>query len=503
LLGYPSSTTTENRQEGHFRLRTKYSSLFFQDDWNVTRNLTLNLGVRWEATTPRTEDNDLQTVFNLQTLRVDVASLNGYPRTLHDYDWNNFSPRFGFAWSARNNFVVRGGYGVFFLPTDVMGNSFLTPGPAQATLTYVANGATNLFPVTFANFGTTAKLPELVADVPVTPNTSVSWMPRSFPNAYQQQWNINLQRQWGSMLFEAAYVGNHGSHLEFSRALNTIPLERLTAPGYTTLQSRRVYPGVGNIGTARSDPMGDSNYHALQTRVQRRYSQGIAFTVAYTFSKTIDNASDVLAFRQVGIVSAQDAFNLRAERSLATFHRAHALAGEFSWELPVGKGRRFLSSSEPLDAVLGGWNLGGIASAYTGLPLVLSVANANAITNTMGGGLRPNRLACGALPESSRSIDGWFDLSAFAAPSPNTFGNTSRTEPCAQAPGLANFDLLLAKQFRIGEKAALTLRGEFANAFNHFNPGSPNTAIGNQNAGRITSTKTAARVIQISLRLKF
>ena len=505
LLGVPSNTTTQTRQPGYFQFREKYYALFVQDDFKATSRLTLNFGLRWESTTPRAEDNDLQTVFNLQTLNVDIAGKNGYSRTLHDQDWRNFSPRFGFAYNLAKNTVVRGGYGIFFLPTDVSGNAFTNPGPGQATNTYVANGAANLFPVTFANFATTAQIPVLGGPIVVSPNSNVSWLPRDYPNASQQQWNLNIQHQLPrGVLTEIGYVGNHASHLEFSRNLNQISLANLTAPGFPTLQSRRPYPTVGNISTVRNDPMGDSNYHSLQAHVQKRLASSIAFDVAYTFGKVIDNASDVLAFRQINIVTnPQDNYNLRAERSLATFNRTHTLSFNTIWQVPVGKGRRLLNHGGLSDAVLGGWSLSTIAAAYSGLPLVMGVANANAITNTLGGSLRPNRSGCAALPGSERSIANWFSAAAFSAPTPNMFGNTSRTEPCVSGPGLVNFDLLLAKQFRLRETVRLNLRGEFFNSFNHFNPGNPNSTIGNPGVGRINSAQGSARTGQLSLRLVF
>ena len=505
LLGVPSSTTTTAHQAALFHFREKYFAFFAQDDYKATSRLTLNLGLRWETTTPRTEDDNLQTTFNLQTLTEEVAGQNGYPRTLHNQDWVNFGPRFGFSYQAAKNTVIRGGYGLFYLATDVSGNAFTSPGPGQNTNTYAANGATGLFPVTFANFASTAQIPQLGGPIVITANTGVSWMPRNYPNAYSQERNLNVQQQlWWGVLAEIGYVGNHASHLEFSRNLNEISLANLTAPGFPSQQSRRPFPTVGNITTVRDDPMGDSNYNALQARLQKRLSSGISFDIAYTFSKEIDNASDVLTFRQADIVAdPQDDNNLRAERSVGTFNRTHTLTFNTVWEIPAGKGRRYLGRGGIADAVLGGWTLSTITAAYSGLPLVMSVANAAAITNSLGGAFRPNRLACPVLQGSERSIADWFNVSAFATPAANTFGNDSRTEPCAAGPGMVNSNLLLAKQFHIREALRLQLRGEFFNAFNHFNPGQPNSTIGNPAAGKITSAQGSPRIVQLSMRLTF
>lgn len=502
LLGYPSSTTLDRRAPEGFRFRQRYWAGFLQDDWKISRRLTLNLGIRWEATTPRTEDNDLQTVFNLSTLQVDIANRNGFPRTLRDTDWMNFQPRLGLAWTLNDKTVVRGGFGMFMLPTEVAGNTFTDPGPAQRTQQYLANGAQNLFPVTFANFAQTATVPPLDSPVTVNQNTNVSWMPRDFPNAYQLQWNLNVQRQlpW-STLVEIGYVGTRGVHLEFNRNLNTVPVDRLTAPG--TLQSKRPYPTVGNIATVRNEPIGNSIYHSLQARAQKRLSAGLSFNLAYTFSKSIDDASDVLAFRQVGVASAQNHYNIRLERAVSTFDRTHVLSSDLQWQLPFGKDRAWMNRGGFWNALLGGWNTGAIFSGYTGLPVTTGVANPNAITNTLGGGLRPNRLGCAALPEDQRSLNRWFNVAAFAAPSPNTFGNASRSESCVRGPALWNVDFLLAKQFNFTERVRLSVRSEFFNAFNHFNPANPNAQIGNQAAGTITGAQGGPRTLQLSLRLGF
>jgi len=502
LLGYPSSTILDRRAPEGFRFRNQYYAGFLQDDWKISRRLTLNLGLRWETTTPRKEDNNLQTVFNLNTLQVDIAGRNGFPRTLRDTDWNNFQPRFGFAFSATQKTVFRGGFGMFMLPTEVAGNTFTDPGPAQRTQQYLANGAQNLFPVTFANFAQTATVPPLDSPITVGPNTNVNWMPRVFPNAYQLQWNFNIQRQlpW-STLVEVGYVGTRGVHLEFNRNLNTVPIDRLTAPG--SLQSKRPYPTVGNITTVRNEPIGNSIYHSLQTRVQKRLSGGVSFNLAYTFSKSIDDASDVLAFRQVGVTGVQNHYNLQLERSVSTFDRTHVVTSDLQWQLPFGKGRTWMNQGGFLDALLGGWNTGAIFSGYTGLPITTGVANANAITNTLGGTLRPSRLGCAALPKEERSLSRWFNVAAFVAPAPNTFGNASRSESCVRGPALWNVDFLLAKQFNFSERVKMSIRSEFFNVLNHFNPANPNAQIGNPAAGTIRGAQGGPRTLQLSLRLGF
>jgi hypothetical protein len=212
---------------------------------------------------------------------------------------------------------------------------------------------------------------------------------------------------------------------------------------------------------------------------------------AYTFSKSIDNASQA---------NVQNNYDLRAERSLSLFDMRHNLAFGLMYRLPVGKGRSLLSSGGVLGAVLGGWNFGVLSSARSGIPLsMLTVTN---LTGSMSGGSRPNRLRDGKLSGDARGRMRWFDPAAFALPEPYTFGNTSSTEPGLQAPGQFNCDLLLAKEFRLTDTKKLALRSELSNALNHFNPGSPDTTIGGPGVGVIT-TGNSGRTIQLALKLHF
>jgi hypothetical protein len=246
--------------------------------------------------------------------------------------------------------------------------------------------------------------------------------------------------------------------------------------------------------------VGNSHYHALQARLDRRLSSGVTWIAVYTYSKSIDDASGFAPARTFGVVSVQDNYNLRAEKSVSAFNVPHNFVSSLMWDLPVGKGRRFLNRRGFLNGVAGGWTLSGIMNLQSGIPLdMTTVTN---LTGSLSGGSRPNRLADGALPDSERSRLKWFNPGAFALPAPFTLGNDSRTEPGLSGPGKFNLDALLAKQFRITEAIKLQFRMEAYNALNHFNPGTPNMTIGSPGVATIT-TGGAGRVVQLALKLYF
>ena len=488
LLGIPSNSTVLLQYKGGSKFRWNSYSAFVQDDYRASSRLTLNLGLRWETETPRREVNKRQSQFNLSTLRLEYAGQNGYPETLHNNNWKNFAPRAGFAYTLTGDgrTVVRGAYGLFYLTTNTTeGRTAFTTGPWSRSYSFTSldNGVT--FPVALRN-----GLPPMSLDDPFTVSllTGVMWIARDYPTAYMQQWSFNVQRDVGAdTVLEAGYVGTKGTHLRLTYDLNQIE-PSLLGPGNT--QSRRPYPTVGGI-TASGAPVGNSNYHALQFRFERRMIGSFSYQGAYTFSKSIDNASQA---------NVQNNYDLRAERSLSLFDLRHNLAFGLMYRLPVGKGRSLLSSGGVLGAVLGGWNFGVLSSVRSGIPLsMLTVTN---LTGSMSGGSRPNRLRDGKLSGDARGRMRWFDQAAFALPEPYTFGNTSSTEPGLQAPGQFNCDLLLAKEFRLTDTKRLALRSEFSNALNHFNPGSPDTTIGGPGVGVIT-TGNSGRTIQLALRLHF
>jgi hypothetical protein len=244
--------------------------------------------------------------------------------------------------------------------------------------------------------------------------------------------------------------------------------------------------------------VGSSTYHSLQTRFEHRFSRSIGWLAVYTLSKSIDNSSGFATDRSVGVVTPQDSYNLRAERSTSAFDVTHNLAYSLAWDLPVGKGRKLLSGGGFLSALLGGWTVSGLSSVQSGMPLEMTTVTN--LTGSLDGGSRPNRLRTGKLEGDQRGRLNWFDPTAFALPAPFTLGNTSRTEPWLRGPGLINLDILMAKEFRFTEEVKLQFRSEFYNAMNHFNPTNPNTTIGFAGVGAMT-TGNAGRNIQLSLKL--
>ncbi|MCC6367940.1 MAG: carboxypeptidase regulatory-like domain-containing protein [Bryobacterales bacterium] len=496
LLGLPSNSIVNMVPREPLSYRIRYFAAYIQDDYRVTNKLTLNLGIRWEMSTPRIEKNNRQSNFDLGTLQLRIAGQDGYPSTLFDYAWKDFQPRIGFAYApfGGRRTVVRGGYGLFFTPSNASGTGSLTTlGPWQRSYTYITQNDIT-YPYSLQVGGPAHSFDEPYVLSPLTAVTRVS---RDYPDAYMQQWSFNVQREIvPGTLVEAGYVGSKGTHLSFSYQLNQVPADRL-GPG--NAQTRRPYPDRGNI-LASFSPVGNSFYHAGQLRFRRRLQGGLSLMGSYTYSKSIDDASGIGGAFTVGYSTAQDNYNLRAERSESSFSFRHNLGYSLLWQVPVGKGRYFLNRSGIANGILGGWSASLLSTVFSGRPLVMTTLTNT--TGSLGGGSRPNRLRDGKLSGETRGLLRWFDATAFALPDPYTFGNDSRTEPGLCAPGSVNVNMMIFKDFRIGEGKTLQIRSEARNILNHFNPGIPNTIIGNAAVGTITSG-SLPRAVGVSVRFVF
>ncbi|MCC6394273.1 MAG: carboxypeptidase regulatory-like domain-containing protein, partial [Bryobacterales bacterium] len=438
LLGLPTNSTVTLLSRDPLRYRMRSFAAYVQDDYRVSNKLTLNLGMRWEMSTPRVERKDRQSTFDLGTRQLLIAGQNGNPRGLIDYAWKDFQPRIGFAYTpfGSRRTVVRGGYGLFFTPVNGSGTADLAPvGPWRRDFSYITQDNMT-YPYSLQVGG-----PAINPDQPYVlgPMVTATWIPRNYPDAYMQQWSFNIQREIApGTLVEAGYVGSKGTHLSFSYQLNQVPADQL-GPG--NAQLRRPYPDRGPI-FAQFSPVGNSTYHAGQLRFRRRLQRGLSAMGSYTYSKSIDNASG-FSSGSLGYSSVQDNFNLHAEKSVSGFNMMHNLGYSLEWQMPVGKGRRFLNRSGIANGVLGGWSASLLSTVFSGRPLVMTT-----VTNTTGslsGGSRPNRLRDGKLSGENRGLTRWFDTTAFAQPAPYTFGNDSRTEPGLCGPGAVNVNMMLFK----------------------------------------------------------
>ncbi len=505
LIGFVSSG--EVRYTDALDRRAKYFAYFIQDDWKVTRRLTLNLGLRWEAHTPRFDANDRVSGFDASKINpvsgtpgiVTFANRDGYSRSLYNGDYNNYMPRFGFAWQPGflKRTVIRGGYGIFFGPPLPGSNNNSAGFETSGAFSSPDNSITPAF-LLRNGFPSTSRASLGPGYGAVRVGEAVRFAP-DFNDVnrrigYSQQWNFVLQRQlpWLTVV-EVSYVGTVGHKLPGPDVSINQVHPSLMGPG--NAQVRRPFPQFGNV-TVNRPFWGNSSYHGLNAKVEKRFSSGLNFLLNYTFSKFID---DVTSSQELGTVGGmQDLYNRRAEKSLSGNDIRNRFVWSSTYELPWGKGRPWLNDG-PLAMVLGGWGLGAILTLQAGAPNGL-VMQTNT-TNAFNGVQRVHLLRNPALPKSQRTITRYFDTSAVAAPEPYTFGTAGRA--VLTGPGLANLDLSLMKNHRFMERYNLQVRLEAFNSLNRVNLEDPGRAFGAPGFGVISATARGARTVQVGIKLTF
>lgn len=490
LLGVPFQATLNVPDGGLNASNVIYQRFFgfggfFQDDWKVGSNLTLNLGVRYGVNEPIKEKRNRLSKFSLEQSKLAIAGRDGQGDALYDWDTNNFAPRVGFAWTPfdTTRTVIRGGYGMFYdtkLTNNFTGMSLNIP---FRTLYLFAND-----PSRAPGFSLSNLFPADPASSALVPLPSPNGVLQNYPDGYSQQWSLNAQRElWADLVVEIGYVGSKGTNLD--RTYN--PNQPRPGPG--AVQPRRPFPQFGNMSYRIAEA--SSIYHSAQFRVEKRYSHGLTFLGSYTFGKAIDNAS-------LWNAGAQDSNNLDGERGLADFDVRHRFSYSFSWELPFGRERAHLANLSPVaEAILGGWQLSGIVFLQTGQPLTPIIPTDRA--NIGSTGQRPDLIGDPNLPRSERDPSRWFNSAAFRDPAPFTFGNAGRN--IIEGPGVNNVDLSVMKNFRFGSERRLQFRAEFFNVFNRPNfdpPTGGNLNVLSPSAGVITSAKDS-RQIQLGLKLYF
>jgi hypothetical protein len=485
LLGLPR-TFGYRIFPGFFKSRSSVYALFLQDDIRVSRKLTINLGLRWDAPLWYHEAEDRSGVFDLDKGQYQQFGQNGFRRTPWKNDWNNFGPRFGLAYNVLDKTVIRAGFGIFSVGTMSSGAfGFLLSDPIFADADAGRyNTIDQINPRT-----TLDRIPYEPVDKLGRNALSVSIFPEDNPMSYFSQWNLNVEREVGGFMFEVGYAGSKGSHLHYgSYNLNAIPVD--LAP---IAQGRRIapfvrYPQYPNGVTVQSW-IGSSSYHALQIKSERRFSAGLSYLAAFTFSKLINTGEN----------GYRDPLNNRdLDRGISLDSAPYRFTFAPVYELPFGRGRHWNIQNRALDAVVGGWELTAVATLQAGFPL----NPGNSVdTCVCGSAVYPNVSGNPNLPKSERTEGRWFDTSVFSQPAQWTIGNAGRG--LIWGPGQRNLDMTLSKYFNITERFRLQFRGEAYNLTNTKAFSDPNVQNGSGTFGRITSVSNSSRQMQMALKLYF
>lgn len=516
-------------------LENKSFGVYLQDDWKVNRKLTLNLGLRWDFETGLTERYDRYAAFD-PNVPSPLSSQTGldlrggyiFPnkgidgRNLRSIQFGNVAPRVGIAYELRPGTVIRTGYGIFYTMAPYGANNYGT-APFRATTPWL----TSLDGVTPYNL-LRNPFPEGILQPEGSANGLLAALgqgvgapvPETLLTPYNQQWNFTISQQVGStMALEVGYAGNKGTHLPLSWQYDQLRPEQINPsaglldlvpnPFYgiikvgvlstPTVQRGQLltpypqYPGVTFAGAS----VGNSNFHALQAKLEKRFTQGSTVVVAYTWSKLISDGGDN-AWASAG---SRDNYCRACDRSISPYNQPHRFVSSFTYELPFGRGKSMGSNWNPVvNSVLGNWQFNGIFTLNSGLPIQIN----NPVNNSFsfGGMQRPDSTGKNAELEDP-TIARWFDTSAFTIAPNYTFGNLGRVHPTLKTDRVENFDLSIFKNFRFGEKYSVQFRAESFNLANHPVFGTPANTVGAGNFGAVTSQANSPRQMQLALKFLF
>jgi hypothetical protein len=523
-----------------------YYGAYFQDDIRITRNVTVNLGLRWEREYGLQEaDNHLVVGFDTKTVNplaanvsgilpkgvVEFAGVNGNGIHVSNPNLNKFAPRVGVAWQVTPNMTIRGGYGLYWAPQFAIGAPYNPPG-YTATSSYVAsndgnltpaNSLTNPFPGGVAR-PTGSTLGELTGI-----GQSMSIIDPNSRSPRVQQFSIDVQRQLPfGVAIEVGYVGSRSSHLTQAtaniniNALNPALLSQgssLTATvanpfyghggagvigGATVSQVQLLlpYPAFGAINYMFSD-QSHARYDSLVAKAQKRMSAGLTFLSTFTWSRNHDASSGGAGnFLNSGAAGPQNPFDMASEYSLSNVDSPLRWSTGFTYELPFGKGKKMLTG-RAMDTIAGGWSINAISVYQSGFPLQITQATNN---NSVFGYASQRPAATGVSAVTSGSLEerlgNYINAAAFTTTPRYSFGNLSRTLGM-RGPGQANWDLSLFKSFSIMEKLKGQFRAEALSAFNTPMFAAPNVSYGSGSFGRVTSQVNFARMMQLGVRLFF
>ena len=495
LLGYANQASVGNAAGENYI--SPSTALYLQDDWKVTPNLTLNLGLRWDYFGVAYYPNGTADGFG--GVSTYLTEFSGVPRGDPRYgtfirpkdgsdcgceqDRNNFAPRIGMAYRLGSKTVIRSAFGIIFGQADSVNSRWSNQTPFFTEVEFLG---TNTTPAAFVKNG--LPVVQLPAKEPVA-GTGISTSPLKVPNQYASQWFLDVQRALpGGVLFNVGYQGTKTTKIVVGRNIN-FPGPHPAIPA----AQRRLNPRWNAINRS-GDAGANANYNALTVRADKRYEKGLTFLASYTWSHNIDQATESLDTNFDRIANPYD---LRNERGNSNLDHRHVFLSSVTHELPFGRGKTFGASwNRAVDSLLGGWQVGGILTLRSGFPFDVTYPGDPQNTGTTN---RGNRIGAGTV--SSPTIDKWFDESVFTASAPGVYGNTGRNVLFGH--GTRNLDFSLAKRFPgLREGHYVQLRSEAFNASNTPKFGQPNSALRQPSTASINRADEPRRV-QIGLKYIF
>ncbi len=558
LLGL--ATSGQTTEEPTAADTSAYMGWYIQDEWKVSKTLTVDLGLRWETEFPRTERFNRLSYWNpalpsplqgqvpagaclycgdLTGQMLFAGSTGAYGRAQGPTQWEDFGPRVGIAWNPLSKTVIRTGFGIVYDPSALeasgtTGAQGMQGFTANTSMLPTANNQQTVLAYLSNPFPTGYFLPPGTAGGKLTnvgQGIGESFFD-SYRNPYSIQWNFNIQQELpGDMTLEVGYLGNRGlflvngdpgvpysqlnpSYMALGNQLyNQVPnpfYGLINTPGSPLDQKTvsenyllRPYPQYNGVMSFRK-PGADSMYNGFTVRLDKRFSNGLTVLAAFTGSKTMDNSAAAVTYLGPTSGTFINQYNGRLEWAVSPQDVSRSMVTSFVYELPFGRGKKFFSDAPKIaNLLVSGWQVNGILTFQDGTPIVLSGAINQ--TGIFALNQTPDNTGHSAAL-SNPTIHQWFNTSVFYQPPPFTFGNTSRTLPDVRNPGIADADLSLFKNNYFGKEGQYNVqfRIEEFNALNHPQWGGPNTNIqGGSSFGTITSTGVSARQIQLAAKFYF
>jgi hypothetical protein len=519
LLGQVQ-TFSIDLQNSQIKERAHFQEYFIQDDWKVSDRLTINPGLRYTLNFPSTEINGQTAVFNLQTKQLEYPGDN----PVRPFKKDNFGPRLGVAYRLTDRTILSSGYGLVWIEMAGITTPFTTPTfPFLQTVTQ--RTLDNLTPAFVLQKGPS------VAPIAPTPGAGLGQgvfsVNAGLGSGYVQQWNASVQRELSSnTTFEVSYIGSFITNVGLPDTnLNQLTASQLAIGAPLLVRVPNPYFGIVPRSSSLGDPtipegqllkpfpdyttvslyrnnVGTTRYDGLALSLRQRLSRGLQYSVAYTYSKLMDDASSVfdasILTGPVANYPVADSFNRALERDYSTGDIPHVFVSSAVWDLPIGKGRAH-DPQGALGALARDWTVVGLVTLQSGVPVaVTQTTNFNAFAGF--GTQRPNLVGDPTLPADQRTSAHWFNTSAFAVAPQFTIGSASRNP--VRGPSYRDVDLSLIRRVPITSGQSLELRAEIFNLFNTVNLGAPAAVAGASNFGTII-TALDPRVVQLAVKYVF